>query len=62
MTLEELAVLVRDGLRGHHLPDAAPLPTAPILPGKTNLLPHGTGTDGTAGRYLAPLPNPLRGG
>lgn len=42
------------------VPEAAALPAAPAVPGKTNLLLRWTGADGADARYL-PLPNPLRG-
>lgn len=49
---------VRHEFARHGLPEAARLPAAPSLPGKTNLLLRWTGADGADARYL-PLPNPL---
>lgn len=53
--------LAREELARHaaELPEAGALPSAPSLPGKTNLLLRWTGADGADARYL-PLANPLR--
>ncbi|MEU5089869.1 IucA/IucC family protein [Streptomyces sp. NPDC021356] len=50
--------VARRAFARHALPEIEQLLTAPILPGKTNLLLRWTGVDGADARYR-PLPNPL---